>query len=115
MINELDASGLAVDEDTDKAMLQEALKQHEGNVDVFDPYSHLPYRDSVSALTGTQPYITNNPANYLEEIRGSGIPVYHWAGWYDNVPQARALVVQQSDEPAKNRDRPLGASTIGAP
>jgi putative CocE/NonD family hydrolase len=100
-INELDASGLAVDEDTDQAMLQEALKQHEGNVDVFDQYSHLPYRDSVSALTGTQPYITNNPANYLEEIRGSGIPVYHWAGWYDNFPKAGLLYYHNLTNPQK--------------
>ena len=64
-INELDASGLAVDDDTDQAMLQDALKQHEANTDVFDQYSQLPYRDSVSPLTGTQPYITNNPATYL--------------------------------------------------
>jgi len=100
-INGLDASGLAVDEDTDKAMLLEALKQHEGNVDVFDAYSHLPYRDSVSALTGTQPYITNNPANYLEEIRGSGIPVYHWAGWYDNFPKHGLLWYSNLTNPQK--------------
>jgi len=57
MVNELDTDGSAVTADMDKTMLQEALKEHAGNLDVFDTYSPLPYRDSVSALTGTQPYI----------------------------------------------------------
>jgi putative CocE/NonD family hydrolase len=78
MVNKLDADGSAVDEDTSKAMLQAALKEHAGNVDVFEMFSPLHYRDSVSTMTGTQLYIVNDPASYLKEIRSSGIPVYHW-------------------------------------
>ncbi len=101
MINRLDADGSAVDEDLDRIMLQEALKEHAGNMDVFDAYAHLPYRDSVSALTGMQPYITNNPANYLKEIRSSGIPVYHWAGWYDMFPKHALLWYSNLTNPQK--------------
>jgi putative CocE/NonD family hydrolase len=101
MVNKLDAGGSAVDEDTNKAMLQAALKEHAGNLDVFDTYSPLHYRDSVSALTGTQPYILNNPANYLKEIRSSGIPVYHWAGWYDMFPKDALLWYSNLTNPQK--------------
>jgi len=91
MVNKLDADGSAVDEDRTKAMLQAALKEHAANLDVFETYSPLHYRDSVSTMTGTQPYIVNNPANYLKEIRNSGVPVYHWAGWYDMFPKDALL------------------------
>jgi len=101
MINMLDSDGLPVDEDIDRIMLQEALKGHVGNLDVFDAYLHLPYRDSVSAATGAQTYITNNPANYLEEIRDSGVPVYHWAGWYDMFPKHALLWYSNLTNPQK--------------
>jgi putative CocE/NonD family hydrolase len=101
MINRLDSDGSAVNEDPDRTMLQEALKEHAGNLDVFDTYSPLHYRDSVSALTGTQPYILNNPANYLKEIRSSGIPVYHWGGWYDMFPKDALLWYSNLTNPQK--------------
>jgi putative CocE/NonD family hydrolase len=97
----LDADGFPVSEDPDRIMLQEALREHVGNVDVLDAYSQLPYRDSASALTGAQPYITNNPANYLEEIRSSGIPAYHWAGWYDMFPKQALLWYSNLTNPQK--------------
>jgi hypothetical protein len=101
MVNRLDTDGSAVNEDPDKTMLQEALKEHAYNLDVFDTYSPLHYRDSVSALTGTQPYILNNPANYLKEIRSSGIPVYHWGGWYDMFPKDAFLWYSNLTNPQK--------------
>jgi uncharacterized protein len=101
MVNRLDTDGSPVNEDPDRTMLQEALKEHAGNLDVFDTYSPLHYRDSVSALTGTQPYILNNPANYLKEIRSSGIPVYHWGGWYDMFPKDAFLWYSNLTNPQK--------------
>ncbi len=101
MVNKLDADGSAVNEDTDRTMLQEALKEHAANLDVFDTYSPLPYRDSVSALSGTQPYTLNNPASYLKEIRSSGIPVYHWGGWYDMFPKDAFLWYSNLTSPQK--------------
>ncbi len=46
MIKKLDTDGLAVTEDLDRTILQEAVKEHAGNLDVFDMFSSLPYRDS---------------------------------------------------------------------
>ena len=52
-------------------------------------------------MTGTQPYIVNNPANYLKEIRSSGVPVYHWAGWYDMFPKDALLWYSNLTNPQK--------------
>ena len=100
-VNKLDADGLAVDEDKNKAMLQAALKEHAANLDLLEMYSPLPYRDSVSPITGAQPYTVNNPANYLKEIRNSGVPVYHWAGWYDMFPKDALLWYSNLTNPQK--------------
>ncbi len=77
-IDSLDSNGSAVTEDMNKAILQEALMEHAANPNMFEMFSPLQYRDSVSTMTGTQLYRVNNPANYLEAIRSSGVPVYHW-------------------------------------
>ena len=90
-IKELNIVGSPVTEDLDGVLLQAALKEHAGNLDVFDMFSALPYRDSMSALTGAQPYTVSNPANYLKEIRSSGVAVYHWAGWLDMFPKDALL------------------------
>jgi uncharacterized protein len=114
MINTLDADGLAVDEDTNQAMLQEALKEHATNLDVFEMFSPLPYRDSVSSMTGTQPYIVNNLANYLKEIQRSGVAVYHWAGWYDMFPRDALLWYNNLTNPQKIVIGPWAHSGLGS-
>ncbi|MBE7553887.1 MAG: CocE/NonD family hydrolase [Anaerolineales bacterium] len=115
MIKKLDADGSAVDEDRDKAaMLQAALKEHAANVDVFEMYSSLPYRDSVFALTGTQPYIVDNPAHYLKEIGNSGVPVYHWAGWNDMFPKDALLWYSNLTNPQKITIGPWAHPQLGS-
>jgi uncharacterized protein len=100
-IKELSTVGSPVTEDSDGALLQAALKEHAGNLDVFDMFSALPYRDSMSAMTGAQPYTVSNPANYLKEIRSSGVAVYHWAGWLDMFPKDALLWYSNLTNPQK--------------
>jgi putative CocE/NonD family hydrolase len=100
-VKTLNTDGSAVTEDLDRTMLQAALKDHAGNIDVYDLFSSLPYRDSVSAMTGAQPYVVNNPASYLNEIRGSGVAVYHWAGWLDMFPKDGLLWYSNLTNPKK--------------
>ena len=114
MVNELDADGSAVDEDGNQAMLRAALQEHEANLDVFETYSPLPYRDGVSPMTGTQPYVVNNPANYLKEIRDSGVPVYHWAGWYDMFPKDALLWYSNLTNPQKIAIGPWAHPQLGS-
>jgi putative CocE/NonD family hydrolase len=101
VVKKLDADGSAVDVDTNKAMLQAALKDHAANPDIFEMFSPLPYRDSVSSMTDTQLYNVNNPANYLKEIRSSGVPVYQWAGWNDMFPKDALLWYSNLTNPQK--------------
>lgn len=101
MINTLDTDGMAVDEDMNKAMLQAALKEHAANLDVFEMFSPLLYRDSVSSMTHMQPYTVDNPANYLKEIRSSGVAVYQWAGWNDMFPEDALLWYSNLTNPQK--------------
>jgi putative CocE/NonD family hydrolase len=71
-----------VDEDIDGAMLREAQTEHQGNTDVYTFLSIATLRDSLnndSEMTS----ITRSPATYLEQIRQSGISVYHLGGWND--------------------------------
>ena len=101
MIKKLDTDGMAVTDDLYKTILQEALKEHAANQDVYETYSPLHYRDSVSTITDTQPYIVNNPAGYLKEIRSSGVPVYNWAGWNDMFPKDALLWYSNLTNPRK--------------
>lgn len=114
MVNKLDADGSAVDEDTNKTMLHAALKEHAANLDAFETYSPLHYRDSVSTMTGTQPYLVNNPASYLQEIRNSGVPVYHWAGWYDMFPKDALLWYSNLTNPQKIAIGPWAHPQLGS-
>jgi putative CocE/NonD family hydrolase len=101
MIKKLDTSGMPVAGDFDQTLLQEALKEHAANQDVFAEYFQLPYRDSVSSTTGTRPYINTNPASLLKEIRSSGVPVYNWGGWYDMFPRDAFLYYSNLSNPKK--------------
>lgn len=113
-IDMLDTDGLAVDEDADKAMLQAALKERAASLDVFEMFSPLQYRDSLSTMTGTQPYILNNPASYLDEIRSSGIPVYIWQGWNDMFPRDALLWYSNLTNPKKIAIGPWAHPELGS-
>ena len=97
----LDVDGLAVDEDKDKSMLQAALKEHADNLDVVELYSPLYYRDSISTITNTQPYMVNSPASYMEGVRNSGVAVYLWQGWNDMFPKDALLWYSNLTNPRK--------------
>ncbi|MCP5101749.1 MAG: CocE/NonD family hydrolase [bacterium] len=74
---------MPVDEDPSGILLAEAINEHYGNADVFIMFDGTPYRDESDVVTGEQIHFTRSPANYLNEINSSGIPVYVLAGWDD--------------------------------
>jgi len=114
MVKKLDTDGLPVTEDTNQAMLQEALKEHAANPDMYAMYSPLQYRDSVSAMTGMQIYNVNNAASYLKEIRSSGVPVYIWEGWNDMFPRDALLWYSNLTNPRKIVMGPWAHPEIGS-
>jgi hypothetical protein len=101
LVKGLDATGAAVDEDTDRTMLREALQGHAANRGVFETVSPLNYRDSVDKATGARIFSVNNPASYLREVESSGVAVYHWVGWYDLYPRDALLWYSNLTNPQK--------------
>lgn len=59
------------------------LAEHTDNDDVFRRAAAGPYRDSPDPDDGSPLYQRYSPANRLEAINASGIPVYQLSGWYD--------------------------------
>jgi putative CocE/NonD family hydrolase len=71
-----------VDEDSNSAMLQEAMAEHLSNADVYALGAGPTYRNSLTE-SDEMIHIERSPATYLEEVKQSGIAAYHLAGWYD--------------------------------
>jgi putative CocE/NonD family hydrolase len=79
-----------VDEDHNRAMLQEAVAEHLGNADVYALAAGPTYRNSL-AENDEMLHIERSPATYLEEVKQSGIAAYHLVGWYDMYPRDALL------------------------
>lgn len=89
LIKNLDAARppAPVENDVDGSLLSQAVAGHTSNRDFFDLCSALEFRNSVDAATNNQFYLTREPFNYLDKIKGSGVAVYQLAGWYDLWPR----------------------------
>jgi len=79
-----------VDEDAGGTMLREALAEHRENTNVYEWVTGPIYRDSLGD-NDEMIHIERSPATYIEDIRQSGIAVYHLAGWYDLWPRDALL------------------------
>jgi putative CocE/NonD family hydrolase len=82
----------AVDEDENGSALAEAKKEHQANVDIFEATAAQPYRSA---------YTASSPSSYVNQVRNSGVAVYHWAGWYDMYPRDMLLWFSNLDGPQK--------------
>jgi putative CocE/NonD family hydrolase len=89
LVKELDSSKFAapVNQDKDSKMLAAALTEHQGNTDVFEMFKVLPYRNSRDEKTNSIPHIVRSPSTYLQQVKQSGVAIYHLAGWYDLWPR----------------------------
>ncbi len=72
-----------VDDDTDGALLAEALRTHKEGNDYTAMIGGLPHRDSAQA--GEQPWIERSGGALVGGIARSGIATYHRVGWFANV------------------------------
>jgi putative CocE/NonD family hydrolase len=103
LVKGLDSSaGCApIDLDRDGKMLSDAIKQHEANRDPFEIFSSLSYRNSKDAATGAAPHLLNSPSTYIEDIRKSGVAIYHMTGWYDVFSRDALLWFNNLNNPQK--------------
>lgn len=78
-----DLMSLPVDADSDGSLLRAAVAQHAGNTPMAPLWYGMPYRDSVSPLTGNSFWEEVGPYTYLPALRKSGIASYFWSNLQD--------------------------------
>ena len=83
----VDLATLPMDEDPDGAMLKTAVAEHAANTPMAPLWYGMPYRDSVSPLTGNRFWEEVGPYTYLDKIRRAGIATYFWGNWQDEPTQ----------------------------
>jgi uncharacterized protein len=102
-VKELDSNSnvcaAPVDQDGNGYMLAEAIQHHQANRDILATFASLPYRNSQDKISDGIPYISNNPSSYLEEVKKSGVAIYHLAGWYDMWCRDALLWFKNLDNP----------------
>ncbi len=78
-----DLMSLPVDEDVEGNQMRAAVAEHARNTPMAALWYGMPYRDSVSSLTGNRFWQEAGPYPYLDTIRKAGIATYFWGNWQD--------------------------------
>ena len=78
---DLEADAVPVDSDSSGLLLKKARMEHRNNLDPFEFFKEMPYRDNQ--YKGYSFWLRGNPMVYLSACNVSRIPVYQWAGWQD--------------------------------
>jgi putative CocE/NonD family hydrolase len=113
---EQDMAQKPIDGDESKVLLRQAAEEHQRSVKLIDLWTGLPYRNSYSPLVASRFWQEGSSANYLDQIRRSGVAVYILGGWYDelrdqgliawaNIPGTRIVIGPWRH--CKNDDFPL--------
>lgn len=90
-----DAASVPVDEDKDGSLLRAAVAQHAQNTPMAKLWYSMPYRDSVSPLTGNAFWEEASVYKYIPAIQKAGIATYVWGNWRDE-PTAHTLFTAAS-------------------
>ncbi len=86
-----DLASIPVDADADGSLLKTAVAQHAQNTPMAPLWYGMPYRDSVSPLTGNAFWEEVGVYNYVDAIRKAGIATYFWGNWQDE-PTAQTIL-----------------------
>jgi len=92
-----DLMSIPLDEDADGSLLRAAVAEHAGNTPMAPLWYGMPFRDSVSALTGNRFWEEVGPYTYLDTLRKSGIAVYFWGNWRDEPTPQMILAAENLD------------------
>ena len=90
-----DLASLPVDADSDGSLLRTAVAEHAANTPMAALWYSMPYRDSVSPLTGNAFWDEAAVYKYIPAIRRAGIATYVWGNWRDE-PTAHTLFTAAS-------------------
>lgn len=83
----VDLATVPMDEDGDGGLLRAAVAEHKANTPMAPLWYGMPYRDSISPLTGNRFWEEVGPYTYLDKIRRAGIATYFWGNWQDEPTQ----------------------------
>lgn len=114
-----DLASLPVDGDVSGVLLRQAVAQHADNTSMSGRWYSMPYRDSVSSLTGTAFWQDVAVYDRVDAIGRAGIATFFWGNWHDeptaqvllaakNVPGSQLLV-----GPGDHCDPPPGSDFTG--
>ena len=87
-----DLMSLPMDADADGSQLRTAVAEHARNTPMAALWYGMPYRDSVSNLTGNRFWEEAGPYPYLDVIRKAGIATYFWGNWQDEPTEQVILL-----------------------
>jgi putative CocE/NonD family hydrolase len=83
----------AVDGDEKKVLLRQAAEEHKRSPSLLELWKGMPYRDSYSPLVASRFWQEGSSANYADQIRLTGVPVYILGGWFDEL-RDQGLIAQ---------------------
>src|SRR5690606_23734705 len=91
----VDLASVPVDEDRDGSLLRAAVALHARNTPMAPLWYGMPFRDSVSALTGNRYWEEVGPYPYLDTLREAGIATYFFSNWRDE-PTAQMILAAEN-------------------
>ncbi|GGB27373.1 putative serine esterase [Sphingomonas metalli] len=80
---DVDLASVPVDADRGGALLKAAVAEHARNTPMAPLWAGMPYRDSVSPLTGTRFWEEVGPYTHLARLRSPQLAWYVWGNWND--------------------------------
>jgi len=83
-----------LDADHDGSLLRAAVAEHAQNTPMAPLWYGMPFRDSLSSLTGTRYWEEVGPYTYLDTLRKSGIATYFWSNWRDEPTSQMILAAE---------------------
>ncbi len=98
---EVDRVTAPMDEDRDGALLRAAVAAHAQNTPMADAWRGMPFRDSVSPVLGVPFWREASAATYRDVIERSGIAIYRWGNFRDEVSGQVALADAALSNPGK--------------
>ncbi|WBS00693.1 CocE/NonD family hydrolase [Pseudoduganella sp. SL102] len=110
---EQDMRSTPVDGDGDKVLLAQAAREHAANTDLLDLWSGMPFRDSVSPLTGSRFWEEGSIGTHVDQVRASRVPVYVQGGWNDDFRGQGLIVLENLPQPTKLIIGPWGHCESG--
>jgi len=92
-----DLMSIPMDEDADGVLLREAVAAHANNTPMAALWYSMPFRDSVSPLTGNAFWEEVGPYPYFQAIRDAGIATYFWSNLKDEPTSQMILAAANFD------------------